>query len=137
MGVDVRLENRRGQIIGEVADPKGYVNWLISLAEREQTACLRFIDQHGITVFNLAQIAALREEFDALRPRVTNQRLRASKEEYLQSTSNWPTKARMDAAQYVASLSADDLIEHLAKLLALVVEAVSQGPHHYLRFVGD
>ena len=67
MGVDVRLENRRGQIIAEVADPKGYVNWLLSLIEREQSICLRFIDPYGITVFNLAQIAELRKELEALR----------------------------------------------------------------------
>jgi len=68
---------------------------------------------------------------------VTNDALQTAKQKYLDSARSWPERASADAGQYVASLSTNDLTEHLAKLLMLIADAMSQGPHFYLKFIGD
>jgi len=90
-----------------------------------------------MTVFNRAQIAELQKELETLRFRVTDEAVRSSKDQYLRSASNWPSTATAEATRYASSLSTADLVEHLTKVLTLVANAASHGPHHYVRFVGD
>jgi hypothetical protein len=137
MGVGARLENRCGDVLAEVRDAQGYVNWLLSFVDESQTACLRFIDPYGDTVFNSAQMRELAKELKALRSRITDKALRLAKDSYLQSTTGWPAKARADATRYTESLSTEDLTRHLSQLIALLDVAHRKGPHHYVRFVGD
>lgn len=137
MGIDARHENERGHLIGEVRDPSGFLNWLLPLIPPEQTTCLRFIDPYGNTVFNQIQLVELRKELVALRSRITTRALEAAKQEYLDSARNWPPDARAGAARYTESLTTSDLEDHLSKLMTLVDDAISSGPHHYVKFVGD
>jgi|SRR5690242_11073754 hypothetical protein len=137
MGIDARVENERGQLVAEVPDPRGLVNWLLALVEPQQSTCLRFIDPYGHAVFNRIQIVELRKELEALRFRVTNQAVRAAKLKYLDSARNWPPKASAEAVRYTESLSTSELAEHLSKVVTLVEDAISKGPHYYVRFVGD
>lgn len=137
MGIDARLENERGHVLGELIDPTGRLNWLLALVEPTQSVCLRFIDPYGQTIFNRAQIGELRGELEALRGRLSDERLRAEKQKYLHSATNWPAGAKENAARYVDSFATADLNEYLSKLLMLISEAESRGPHHYVRFLGD
>jgi hypothetical protein len=136
-GIDVRLENRRGERLAEVSDPKGVVNWLLSLVDLEATACLRFIDPYGETLFNTAQLPVLRDELASVRELLTPTKLQVSRQQYLQRACAWPTAAREEAAIEAQALSIDHLESHLSKPQRLVADAIASGPHHYCRFVGD
>ncbi len=137
MGIDARLENERGDVVREVTDPRGHVNWLLGTISAEETSCLRFVDPYGQTVFNRGQMNTLRHELEALRSRITEQIVRDAKDDYLRSASGWPETARTEAGEYVASLSTNDLIDHVDKLLTLASDALACGPHHCIRFLGD
>lgn len=137
MGINARVENERGRVVADVKDPQGYINWLLSIVNPEQSLCLRFIDPYGQTVFNGAQLIELQKELEMLRSHVTDEALQRSKQQYLESAEGWPLSARTEAGQIVMSLSREDLLDHVAKLLRLIREGLSRGPHYYVRFVGD
>ena len=115
----------------------GRLNWLLSFVDHARGSCLRFIDPYGETVFNRAQIGELRKELTELQPRITDAALEKSKHEYLDRLGPVTTTVKIEAIQYVESISTADLLAHLTKVLSLVAKAESLGPHHYVRFVGD
>src|SRR5262245_47134153 len=131
MGIDTRLENRTGNLIRELSDPKGLLNWLLSLSDVDATACLRFIDDYGATVFNRLQFPILRDEFTQLRPFITDERLNQCKQRYLERASDI---AHQEAASRVERLSINELTAHLDRVLALLNDAIAGGPRHYVRF---
>lgn len=137
MSINTQLETRHEESLIELPDPRGHVNWLLSLANLETSVCLKFIDPYGDTVFNTLQLPALLCELEAIAPLVTETNLLAAKIQYLDGTITWPALARDDARTQVESLSVDDLQGHLNSLLELVKDALRRGPHHYCRFVGD
>jgi len=136
VGIDARLETGDGRVIAEVGDPLGLVNWLLEFAD-PASACLRFIDPYGQTVFNVAQIAQLKLELVGIAPGLTAERLERSKREYLAGAADWPARAQDDAAAYASSLCVDTLKEHRRKLVDLLSRGERVGPHHVVRFVGD
>jgi hypothetical protein len=137
MGIDAKLENRAGQCWAELADPKGYVTWLISLPSVGSSACMRFIDPYGITLFNSLQLPVLRSELEELRPLVTDENIQAAKRQYLKRTATWPSTAQKDALTLADAVASDQLRLHLTQLTALLSRGIEAGPHQYCRFVGD
>ena len=137
MGIDARLENGRGEVLAQVADPAGHVNWLFSLADLNGTICLRFVDPYGDSLFNTMQLPILRKELDWLAQYVTEANLRTAQEDYLTRAATWPARAIADAGKYASSLSDAALRSHLSRLLTLTEDALARGPHHYVRFIGD
>ena len=61
--IELRAEN--GTVLDQVLD-EGAIARLSQSAPFDDTACLRFVDPHGNTVFNPAQAAVLRSELDAV-----------------------------------------------------------------------
>jgi hypothetical protein len=137
MGIDAKLENESGRCLAQVRDPKGYVNWLLSLAPLDDTACLKSIDAYGDTVFNLEQMPVLRLELEHLAPFISERNVEHAKRGYMARTKTWPKAAIEDASRLTSSLSVDQLQGHLDDLIALVSQGIEAGPHHYCRFVGD
>jgi len=113
------------------------MNWLLSLGILDSTACLRFIDPYGGTVFNSLQIPVLQSELSALASRLTETKLLECKRAYLNRAEGWPKAALEGARKTMEALSIGELQQHLDELLRLLSDAVAKGPHHYVRFVGD
>lgn len=62
MGIDVRHESERGELLSEVADPHGRTTLLIPTAPDTDSRCLRFLDPYGDAVFNQLQLPFLISE---------------------------------------------------------------------------
>jgi hypothetical protein len=137
MGVDTRLESGTGQLIAEVRDPVGYLNWLISLADPQRALLLSTIDPYGETAFERAQLVALCEELRALQPQLSDAKLRLAKEDYLARARSWPISAREDAERFVSALSVSVLSTHLTQVLAVACDAGDPQECRCVRFVGD
>jgi hypothetical protein len=133
MGIDVQVEPKRRNG-PEVPDPNGRLSWLLSIADLDRTACLRFIDDYGETVFNRLQLPVLRDELIRLRPLITDEMIRVTKQQYLEKASAWPDAARRKAASSVPGPSVKKLSAHLEEVLKVVTDGIASGPHHYVRF---
>jgi len=71
MGINVHLRTESGETLGSCLDPLGLIPKLLSRFDLTATACLRFVDPYGDTVFNhlqtpvlLAEIAGIRSKLD-------------------------------------------------------------------------
>jgi hypothetical protein len=137
MGIHAQIETERGERLNGLIDPRGLVNWLLSLANVEGTACLRFIDPYGDTLFNGLQLPLLRQELESIAAELTETKLIAGKKDYLERACGWPARAVEEAQGKMAALSVNDLLQHLDRLVTLVRSAVERGPHIYIRFLGD
>ncbi len=137
MGIKARIETERSERIVELLDPHNRTNWLLYLAVLDSTACLRFIDPYGNTLFNGLQLPVLQKELSELTPQMTEANLSESKRVYLERAAVLPRAAIEEARTALEGLSIDDLRQHLAQLSDLVSHAMTKGPHHYIRFVGD
>jgi hypothetical protein len=104
MGIDVQLEPKRRDG-SEVADPNGLLSWLLSISDLAGTACLRFIDDYGETVFNRLQLPVLRDELIRLRPLITGETIRVTTQRYLERASAWPDAARREAVSHLLAYS--------------------------------
>lgn len=60
----IELRAETGTVLDQVFD-EGAIARLSQSAPFDNTACLRFVDPYGNTVFNRAQAAVLRSELDA------------------------------------------------------------------------
>jgi hypothetical protein len=109
----------------------------MTLPTVKTTACLRFVDAYGETVFDRLQMPVLNEELKALRPVITAETLRLAKQRYLERASTWPVAARAMAGEIVEGLSVELLHAHLEQLIRFVSDGIAAGTHHYIRFVGD
>jgi len=136
VGIDARLEDQHGRLLDELSDASGHVNWLLSLIAPDVTGCVRSIDPYGETVFNSLQIDHLKAELQELRDHITDDALAASKRQYLSSFDHMQPGVVREATRNADRISTSTLLEHLAKLLALISAAEQAGPHHYVRFVG-
>ena len=67
MGIDVLLEDAERKPIQECHDPQQAFSRFLRSGDFSATACLRFIDPFGDTVFNRGQAAVLVEELTAAR----------------------------------------------------------------------
>jgi hypothetical protein len=72
MGIDVVVESESGEVLGKMLDPGNRLVRALNLPGLEATACLRFIDPYGDTIFNRLQIPHLVAELQALRANVND-----------------------------------------------------------------
>ena len=79
----------------------------------------------------------LKRELESIVPLVRQKSLDQVKEKLVRGARSWPSKAQEENSVYVESVTVDELREYLAMLIGLVDEALSRGPHQYLRFIGD
>jgi hypothetical protein len=70
MGINARLEDERGEPLGEVLDERNLFSRAIRRGGFDSTVCLRFVDPWGDTTFNRMQVPILIVELRALRERV-------------------------------------------------------------------
>jgi hypothetical protein len=76
-------QDENGEELGRFDDP-GFLPELLPMEdEPPTTACLRFIDPYGDTIFNQLQLAELLRELEARRPRVTDLRVRRGLDQLL------------------------------------------------------
>ena len=137
MGIDARIETETGEPLAEVGDPRGYLAWGLSLSPQDSTVCLRFVDPYANTTFNQLQLPTLLSELQATQATLTNRRLGAAKNDYLARAASWPEVAKTDAKAWTTSFSLKDIRRHFDQVIALVQDAITRGPHHYVRFIGD
>ena len=66
MGIDVRIQDERGEVIRELPDPRSLLLRLLRQLSGKESACVRFIDPYGDTYFNQLQMPVLLEELRAV-----------------------------------------------------------------------
>ena len=66
MGINIHLEDERGERLGELPDMDFLVERFLPDAAAQDFPCLRFVDPYGDTVFNQAQITQLVLELERL-----------------------------------------------------------------------
>jgi hypothetical protein len=76
-------QDEHGAELGRLDDPGFPSELLPADDEPVTTACLRFIDPYGDTVFNQAQLTELLAELESRRPAITDLRLRRSLDQLL------------------------------------------------------
>ncbi len=138
MGVNLYMEDERGTQLAELLDPQGYVGCIVSLAGHEKTACLRFIDPYGDTVFNQLQIPVLIRELEAGRDLVTDERVTELAQHALESAraAKWAATVIQSIESSNRRLAASEIRAHLERVLDLARRA-QQEVHTYLKFYGD
>lgn len=65
MGIDIRVQGERGDVIRELPDPKSLLPLLLPEHDGHDSACLRFVDRYGDTYFNQIQIPVLLKELES------------------------------------------------------------------------
>lgn len=66
MGIDIQLEDERGNRIDGTGDPN-ILSRFLSLAQDSSFICLRFVDPYGDTTFNGLQMEPLLQELQKIR----------------------------------------------------------------------
>jgi hypothetical protein len=66
MGIDLRWESEKGEVLGELPDGGALVERFLPDFEAADFPCLRFVDPYGDTVFNQPQIEQVARELEAL-----------------------------------------------------------------------
>jgi hypothetical protein len=138
MSIDLYMEDEEGISQGEVLDPQDLTGRIVALAGHQGTACLRFIDPEGNTVFNQFQIPLLIRELESAHAHVTEERLCVLGQCELESAraAKWtPTVIHAIEVQN-QRVKAEDVHAHLEKLVELARSAMGK-PHVYLKFYGD
>lgn len=69
MGLEVVIQNERGEVIDQVGDGRNYLHRLLPRPEDQSYQCLRFVDWYGDTIFNYLQMDQLLAEMERLRQR--------------------------------------------------------------------
>jgi hypothetical protein len=62
VGINVRVESERGELLAQVLDPYGLTACLLVREGDLQSVCLRFVDPYGDAVFNQLQLPSLADE---------------------------------------------------------------------------
>ena len=73
MGIDVQLQDERGNKLDEVPDPTNRLAKILPSPDDESFVCLRFIDAYGDTTFNKFQMRALVPELERVRAKTETQ----------------------------------------------------------------
>lgn len=138
MGVNLYMEDERGTRLAELLDPQGSVGWIVSLAAHDETACLRFIDPYGDTVFNQLQIPVLIRELEAARDLITDERVTKLGQQALESAreAKWAPMVIQTIESSNRRLAASDIRAHLERVLDLARRTLGE-VHTYLKFYGD
>lgn len=136
MGIDLQWEDEKGGRLDEVRDARGYLGLALSLSDLDGTACLRFIDPYGNTVFNQSQIPILIAELESLRPSITEEDIEALFKDQARWFTNLPQKMRNEIEQSRDGLTADAVGDHIELILRLARQSRGDA-HTYLRFYGD
>ena len=76
MGIDAHIAPKGRKPQGEVFDSKGLFVSALQNGSLDDTACLRFIDPYGETVFNGLQMPVLLDELQTLAARLTDEQSR-------------------------------------------------------------
>lgn len=66
MGIDVSLEDERGEVLERVDDAGNDFAHFLAAADLSKTACLRFVDPYGDAVYNQLQLPVLVAELETL-----------------------------------------------------------------------
>jgi hypothetical protein len=115
----------------------------LGLTNAEATACLRFIDPYGLTLFNPYQLPVLEAEIKARVSTIDPSVLRVHRKHRLDEAIRvgWQATVIETLRKDVEAASeAEDVQEvkaHMNQVLALIGRARSGGDHTYLRFMGD
>jgi len=114
------------------------------MSDLETTASLRFIDPYGDTVFNRSQMPVVHSEIEAALPRLSGARLRSEREKMLKHAidARWQQsvidRLRADVeTDWSRSADLEEIRGHMRRILEAVRQAITSGPHVYLKFVGD
>ena len=76
MGINIHLQDERGEDIQVVADPGMLLNKLLGKTEIQNSTCLRFVMPFADTTFNQAQAPVLLGELAGLRAGLDEKSLR-------------------------------------------------------------
>jgi hypothetical protein len=76
VGINVHLQDERGEDIQVVSDPGMLLNKLLGKTEIQNSTCLRFVMQFADTTFNQAQVSVLLGELAGLRAGLDEKSLR-------------------------------------------------------------
>ena len=66
MGIDIRWEDERGEVLAKLPDPNFLVAKFLPRSDDQSFSCLRFADPAGDTIFNQAQIHELISELEKI-----------------------------------------------------------------------
>jgi hypothetical protein len=133
MGVHVRLENERREILADLNSSQEFTLPLIECVDLSLTKCLAFIDAYGAAVFNRMQMEVLIEEVKAAKDGVSDARLRDQHKKWLRQMTS--VGVGESAARYPIP-SATSVRRHTDAIIELAQEGMRR-PHRYLWFVGD
>ena len=134
MPISVHLEDERGNSRAILESPSWLTNWMLRCADLRNTACLRFIDPYGDTLFNRAQIRALIEELAALESVVSEEIVEREYNKWLSRRASNP--AIGSVAKRYPKPSKTAICEHITAPKNFASDGL-RTPHLYLRFVGD
>ena len=98
MGIDLQWESERGEVHARISDERGLVSKIIAAhPSHDESACLRFIDLYGDTVFNRLQIPVFLDELDA----VPDLLLSAEEQEHREKIAELARKAENEVGTYL------------------------------------
>jgi hypothetical protein len=144
MGVDALVEDEDRLTIERLSDPTSCIERFLMMTDANSTSLLQYIDLYGDTTFNQLQIPDLRSEVETALSTLSIHRLSESREATLSEAIrlNWDAaviaKLRDNlGTEESLAREADDVRVHITRLLELLDRSISEGPHTYVRFVGD
>ncbi len=134
MPIEVYLQDERGKTLATLDSPSWLTQWMLRCGNLASTACLRFIDPYGNTVFNRAQIHELIGELNALETDLSDEMVERAYAAWLARCERASPGSR--AAQVYPKPTRIAICDHINSLRQFAIEG-GKTPHHYLRFVGD
>jgi len=97
VGIDIQWEDERGELLDRISDDGDLVGQILAAARTEDSACLRFVDRYGDTVFNQPQIPVLVAELEA----VPDDNLNSDARTHRQKIVGLATRARSKVHTYL------------------------------------
>lgn len=109
MGLTIKLQDERGEVIEKMNDPKDLLGPYVEVAAGDQSyKCVRFIDRYGDTYFNRPQIETFLSEWDQLQGCITEETAELKEE-----------------------------VRRMFVRVKDLAQQVGKEPHLYLKFEGD
>ncbi len=97
MGLNITLQNERGEQLGEVIDSRRLLLILVRKSKVLNSCCLRFIDPYGDTVFNGLQMDQFLSELASLHTLSSN----AEEEEILSKIEELANLCKREPHRYI------------------------------------
>jgi hypothetical protein len=144
VGIDLRIEDVRGNVLASLGDPGGCVTKFLMMIDATSTSCLRLLDPHDEAVLDQAQMSTLATEIEATAGSASIAKLVEERHRFLEGAveANWQPaviaelRRGLDAAP-PPEVEREQIMAHVLEVATTLRDGVASGVADHARFIGD